>query len=166
MKVRELVKYAIFLAIAVIASYIEHLVNLPFLFPGAKLGLANAVGLIILYIYGKEKFVVFGLLRVLLNALLFSGFGITFLIALGGNVLSSLMVILLLFNKKISIFGLSINSAIYHGVGQVIVVLLIYETIQMLNYVIILTAAGAITGLLMAFITKLVISKIPKSLLE
>ena len=65
MKVRDLVKYAIFLAVAVIFSYIEHLIPLPFLFPGAKLGLANAVGLIILYIYGKEKYIVFGLLSLL-----------------------------------------------------------------------------------------------------
>ena len=43
MKTKELVKYALFLTVAVIASYIEHLVPLPFLFPGAKLGLANSI---------------------------------------------------------------------------------------------------------------------------
>lgn len=165
MKVRDLVKYAIFLAVAVIFSYIEHLIPLPFLFPGAKLGLANAVGLIILYIYGKEKYIVFGLLRVLLSALLFSGFGTTFLISLGGNILASLITMLLTFNKKISIYGISVNGAIFHGIGQILVVSIIYQTVQMFNYVIILSISGIISGLLMAVIVSLLLRKIPKSLL-
>lgn len=165
MKVRDLVKYAIFLAVAVIFSYIEHLIPLPFLFPGAKLGLANAVGLIILYIYGKEKYIVFGLLRVLLSALLFSGFGTTFLISLGGNILVSLITMLLTFNKKISIYGISVNGAIFHGIGQILVVSIIYQTVQMFNYVIILSISGIISGLLMAVIVSLLLRKIPKSLL-
>ena len=166
MKVRDLVKYAIFLAVAVIFSYIEHLIPLPFLFPGAKLGLANAVGLIILYIYGKEKYIVFGLLRVLLSALLFSGFGTTFLISLGGNILASLITMLLTFNKKISIYGISVNGAIFHGIGQILVVSIIYQTVQMFNYVIILSISGIISGLLMAVIVSLLLRKIPKSLLN
>lgn len=165
MKVRVLVKYAIFLALAVIFSYIEHLVALPFLFPGAKLGLANAVGLIILYIYGKERYIVFGLLRVLLSALLFTGFGTTFLISLGGNILASLITILLLFDKKVSIYGIGVNGAIFHGIGQVLVVSIIYQTIQMFNYVLILSLTGIVSGLLMAYLTQLLIKKIPKSLL-
>ena len=166
MKVRDLVKYAIFLAVAVIFSYIEHLIPLPFLFPGAKLGLANAVGLIILYIYGKEKYIVFGLLRVLLSALLFFGFGTTFLISLGGNILASLITMLLTFNKKISIYGISVNGAIFHGIGQILVVSIIYQTIQMFNYAIVLTISGIVSGVLMALVVKLIISKLPKSMLN
>ena len=165
MKTKHIALYGLFLAIAVIANYIEHLIPLPFLFPGAKLGLANAVGLIILYIYGKEKYIVFGLLRVLLSALLFSGFGTTFLISLGGNILASLITMLLTFNKKISIYGISVNGAIFHGIGQILVVSIIYQTVQMFNYVIILSISGIISGLLMAVIVSLLLRKIPKSLL-
>ena len=167
MSVKVLVRYAIFLALAVIASYIEHIVPLPFLFPGAKLGLANAIGLIILYIYGKEKYIVFGLLRVLLNALLFSGFGTTFLISLGGNLFASLITVLLIsINKKVSIYGLSVNGAIFHGIGQVVVVAIIYQTIQMFNYLVILTISGIISGILMAIVINLLIKKLPKSILN
>ena len=166
MKVRTLVKYAIFLSIAVIASYIEHLIPLPFLFPGAKFGLANSIGLLILYIYGKERYIVFGLLRVLISALLFSGFGTTFMISLGGNILASLITILLLFNKKISVFGISVNGAIFHGIGQIIVVSIIYQTIQMFNYAIVLTISGIVSGVLMALVVKLIITKLPKSMLN
>ena len=48
MKTKHISIYALFLAFGVIANYIEHLLPLPFIFPGVKLGLSNAVGLIVL----------------------------------------------------------------------------------------------------------------------
>ena len=163
MKTKELVRFAIFLAAAVVASYIEHLIPLPMLFPGAKLGLANALSLIILFYFGRQKYFIFGLLRVLISALLFSGFGTTFLISLGCNILASIVIICLTYYKKLSIFGLSINGAIFHGVGQVLVVSFIYQTFSMINYMTILLISGIISGFLMALISKLVIDKMPKS---
>lgn len=163
MKTKELVRFAIFLAAAVVASYIEHLIPLPMLFPGAKLGLANALSLIILFYFGRSKYFIFGLLRVLISALLFSGFGTTFLISLGGNILASIVIISLSYYKKLSIFGLSINGAIFHGLGQVIVVSIIYQTFSMINYMVILLISGIISGFLMALVSKLVIEKMPKS---
>jgi heptaprenyl diphosphate synthase len=166
MKSKDLARYSILLAIAFIFSYIEHLVTIPFIFPGAKLGLANAVGLIVLYIYGRDKYFVFGLLRVLLSAVMFTGFGSTFFISLGGNILASLITVLLVSNKHISVYGISINGSIFHGLGQVIVVAIIYKTVQMIDYVVILTISGVITGLLMAFIVNIILTKIPKSYLK
>ena len=148
MKTKDLARYSILLAIAFIFSYIEHLVTIPFIFPGAKLGLANAVGLIVLYIYGRDKYFIFGLLRVLLSAVMFTGFGSTFLISLGGNILASLITILVVSNKNISVYGISVSGSIFHGLGQVIVVAILYKTFQMVDYVIVLTISGVITGFL------------------
>ena len=72
---------------------------------------------------------------------------------------------LLTFNKKISIYGISVNGAIFHGIGQILVVSIIYQTVQMFNYVIVLSISGIISGLLMAVIVSLLLRKIPKSLL-
>ena len=94
---------------------------------------------------------------------MFSGFGTTFLISLGGNILASIVIICLTYYKKLSIFGLSINGAIFHGVGQVLVVSFIYQTFSMINYMTILLISGIISGFLMALISKLVIDKMPKS---
>ena len=162
MKTKELVRFAIFLAAAVIASYVEHLIPIPLLFPGAKLGLANSLSLIILFCFSKKEYVVFGLLRVLLSAL-FSGFGTSFFISLGGNILSSIIVVSLTYSKKISVYGLSINGAIFHGLGQVLVVSIIYQTFAMINYMAILTISGIITGVIVAFIAKMILEKLPKS---
>ncbi len=165
MKIKHLSIYALMLALGVIANYIEHLIPLPFLYFGVKLGLANAIGLIVLNYMGKKSYVFYGLMRVLLSALLFTGFGTTFLIALGGTILASFATILIVTLTNASIYGISMFGAVFHGIGQIIVVCILYQTVQMLWYVLILAVSGTITGILMAFITSLIISKLPKKLI-
>ena len=165
MKTKHIALYGLFLAIAVVANYIEHLIPLPFIFPGVKLGLANAVGLIVLYYLGKKSYAFFGILRVLLSAVLFTGFGSTFMIALGGTIVATIFSILVCSVTKASIYGISATGAVFHGLGQVLVVSLLYGTIQMMWYMLILAISGAITGILMAIVTSLLISKLPKRLI-
>ena len=66
------------LAIGVVISYGESvLLPLAFIAPGVKLGLANTIGLIVLYYFGLKEYVSIGFLRVILTAL-FTGFGFNF----------------------------------------------------------------------------------------
>ena len=51
MKIKQIARYSLFLAVAVIANYVEHLIPLPFVFPGVKLGLSNSIGLLVLYYF-------------------------------------------------------------------------------------------------------------------
>ena len=165
MKTKHIALYGLFLAIAVVANYIEHLIPLPFIFPGVKLGLANSVGLIVLYYLGKKSYAFFGILRVLLSAVLFTGFGSTFMIALGGTIVATIFSILVCSVTKASIYGISATGAVFHGLGQVLVVSILYGTIQMMWYMLILVVSGAITGVLMAIVTSLLISKLPQRLI-
>ena len=164
MKTKHIALYGLFLAIAVVANYIEHLIPLPFIFPGVKLGLANAVGLIVLYYLGKKSYAFFGILRVLLSAVLFTGFGSTFMIALGGTIVATIFSILVCSVTKAYIYGISATGAVFHGLGQVLVVSLLYGTIQMMWYMLVLVVSGAITGVLMAIVTSLLIKKLPERL--
>ena len=54
----------------------------------------------------------------------------------------------------------------FHGLGQVIVVSILYGTIQMLWYMLTLVISSVITGCLMAFITSLIIKKLPEKLVN
>ena len=164
MKTKHIALYGLFLAIAVVANYIEHLIPLPFIFPGVKLGLANSVGLIVLYYLGKKSYAFFGILRVLLSAVLFTGFGSTFMIALGGTIVATAFSILVCSVTKASIYGISATGAVFHGLGQVLVVSILYGTIQMMWYMLVLVISGAITGVLMAIVTSLLIKKLPERL--
>ena len=166
MKTKHIALYGLFLAIAVVANYIEHLIPLPFIFPGVKLGLANSVALIVLYYLGKKSYAFFGILRVLLSAVLFTGFGSTFMIALGGTIVATIFSILVCSVTKASIYGISATGAVFHGLGQVLVVSILYGTIQMMWYMLVLVISGAITGVLMAIVTSLLIKKLPERLVD
>ncbi len=152
--IRRMTRLAILLALGVILNYMEHvLLPTAFIAPGVKLGLANTVGLIVLYFFGVPEFLFIGFLRILMTSL-FTGFGFNFFIALSGWGLSSLFVVIAYYGNKFSIFGLSMISAVLHGIGQVIMVSLLYESVYMLNYLPILSGAGIISGLLIALIAK------------
>ena len=166
MKVKHIALYGLFLALAVIANYIEHLIPIPFIYPGVKLGLANAVGLIVLYYLGRKSYAIFGILRVLLSAVLFTGFGSSFFISLGGTILATIITIILVSFTKSSIYGFSAAGAVFHGLGQVLVVSLLYGTIQMVWYMFVLVISGIITGILMALVTSLLIGKLPERLIS
>ena len=163
---KSIARYALFFALAIIAHYIEHLIPLPFVFPGVKLGLANSIGLLVLYYFDRKSYAVFGLMRVLISAILFVGFGSSFMISLGGTISATLITILLVSFTKSSIYGISSTAAVFHGIGQVVVVSMLYNTVQMMWYVFILSISGVVTGLLMAFVTAMLIKKLPKQLIK
>jgi len=158
--IKKMTRLAILLALGVIINYMEHvLLPTSFIAPGVKLGLANTIGLIVLYYFGVKEFVAIGFLRVVMTAL-FTGFGFNFFISLSGWGLSTLIVLILYAQNKLSIIGLSMVSAVFHGIGQVIMVSILYESMLMLNYLPILSVTGIISGLMIAVITKEVLRRI------
>ena len=166
MKIKSIARYSLFLAVAIIANYVEHLIPLPFVFPGVKLGLANSIGLLVLYYFDRKSYAIFGLLRVLISAVLFVGFGSSFMISLGGTICATIITLLLVSFTKSSVYGMSATAAVFHGVGQVIVVSMLYNTVQMMWYVFILSISGVMTGILMAGVTAMLIKKLPHQLIK
>lgn len=160
MSVKKITRLAIFLTIGVGLNYIESFIPLPLLFPGAKLGLANSIGLLVLYYLGGKYYLGYILLRVLLSAIIWSGFGFAFWISLAGAVLASLVVLLCYRSRVFSIWGLSVIGAVMHGIGQTIMVAILYQTPYMLSYVLILSISGVITGLLIAFLSVGIIKRV------
>lgn len=160
-KINKLTQLSLFLAIGIILNLVEAMIPLPISIPGVKLGLANTIGLVLLYYYSEKEYLLIGLARVIFVGLLRTGlFSMTFVISLGGWFLSSLIVILLYKFKTFSIFGLSIASAVFHGIGQIFVVMIYYNTTGIVLYLPILMLTGVITGLLTSGITALVLSKV------
>ena len=155
---------ALFLALAVLLNFVEHLIPTINTIPGVKLGLANTMGLIVLYFFGKKNFAMIGFFRVLLVSLLFTGlFSSAFFLSLSGWLLSTIVCIILSKVKIFSIYSLSVASAITHGVGQIICSCFIYKSVYMLSYLPIIQFSGLITGVAIAFISSLVITRIEPS---
>jgi heptaprenyl diphosphate synthase len=163
MTTSQLTRFSMLLALGVILNYMElMLIPTAFIAPGVKLGLANAVGLIVLYLFKEKEYLIFGFLRVLLTAL-FTGFGFGFLIGFSGYVVSSMIVLAVVQLKTLSIFGLSLVGAVSHGVGQIIMVTYLYQTPYMVNYLPLLIFTGMIAGLLVAYISREVLIRLKET---
>lgn len=161
----KLVRMALLLAFALVINYLESLVPLPVPLPGVKIGLANCIGLMVLYCFGKKDFVVFNIIKVLMVALVRTGFGTAFLISVMGTLLSTIVTLLVSRFTKASIYGLSIVGALFHSLGQVIMVMILYNNIYMINYLPVLETISILSGCLTAFISANVLEKLPKKLL-
>lgn len=164
-KTNKMIKISLLLAIALIINYLESLIPLPVPFPGVKLGLANCIGLVVLCLYKEKDYVVFNILKVFLTALLRSGFGSAFFIGVSGTILATLFTLLAYKLTKASIYGLSVVGAVFHALGQVLMVMLLYNNIYMINYLSVLEITSVISGLLTAFIASVTLEKLPKRMI-
>ncbi len=123
-KTRKLVYLAVLLSIAIMLHVFEGYLPNPFLFPGAKLGLANVVTLVTIVLFGVR----FGLLLAVVRSLTGSLLGGTFLtfgffMSFAGALVSGLMMALVytLWRKQFSLIGISIFGAICHNLAQLTV---------------------------------------------
>lgn len=160
----KIVRFGFFLAIAVLLHYVESMFPLDSVMPGVKLGLANSVGMLVLCFYGWRDFITFGLLRVLLVGLIGSGlFSVAFFLSLSGVILSSIMTVLVYKFTNCSVLGMSIVGSLFHGVGQVLMVCVIYENVYMISYLPILLSANFVMGAILAQIVASVLRRLPES---
>jgi len=102
---------------------LEGLLPINHVIPGAKLGLANVVILIIVLRFGLKEALMINLLRCFIISL-FTGttFGFTFVLSLGGGICAALAMgaIGRWGMKHVSVIGLSIAGAFAHNIAQVI----------------------------------------------
>ena len=154
----KIVRLAIFLALGIVLNIVESMIPIPIAVPGIRLGLANTMGLIVLYFYSPKEYIAIGFLRVFFVALLRTGLGsVAFILSLSGWFISTLVTLLIYYFRKASIYGLSITSALFHQVGQIIMVMIIYQLPEMINYLPVLLITGGISGALVGFITSRVL---------
>jgi heptaprenyl diphosphate synthase len=91
---------------------------------------------------------------------LFTGFGFNFLIALSGWFLASTAVIAFRRLQQLSIFGLSMVSAVGHGIGQIVMVAWLYQSVYMVNYLPVLMVTGVAAGLIVASLSQQVLVRL------
>ena len=136
--------------VALLLSYVERMLAIPMIVPGMKLGLANVAILIALYILDNKTAFIISILRILISALLFTGFA-SFLYSASGALLSFVVMVLCKKTNIFSMIAISILGGISHNIGQIIVACLIVENIRLLYYMPFLitlgTASGFVTGI-------------------
>ncbi|MDO9491870.1 Gx transporter family protein [Acetobacterium sp.] len=147
-KAYRLVILSLYVAMALILSYIESLIPLPLPIPGAKIGLPNIITLVSLLTLGWPLTMLVVIARIFLSGFMFGG-GFSIVYSLGGGLLSLLVMSLLLhfFKDKISIILISVFGAISHNLGQVIVAAIVVQTTSLLLYFLFLMLLAIPTGL-------------------
>lgn len=147
-KTKKLTFLALSVTLALILSYLEHL--LPPLFtavPGIKLGLPNLVIITLLYRYGVKEAATVSALRLLLVFLLF-GSPLTSVYSLAGATLSLLLMAIMKKIKLFSTVGVSVIGAVMHNLGQILVAIFLFDSLEIGYYMLILTVTGVIAGAL------------------
>ena len=93
-KVHELAACGLFVAVALIFSYVESLLPIPFPVPGMRLGFANIAVLSVLYLYGVRDAFLVNLVRIVLASLLFGNVQSFFFSLAGGMASLGIMALL------------------------------------------------------------------------
>lgn len=158
--IKRLTVYALFIAICLIVGYLENFLSITVIagIPGVKLGLSNALVLILLYNRDVKGAWMVNLARIALSALLF-GSPISFLFSLSGGVTSLTLAHVLSRLKSVSVIGVSISCAVAHNVFQLLAACL-FMGVSVAYYAPVLIAFGAICGLLCGIFAQLILSKV------
>ena len=148
-KTSRMIYMGLLVSQALVLYLVESMIPVPFITPGAKLGLANLVTVIALYTLDNNKDVfLIVCMRLLLSTMV------------GGN-LSSLMysatgailsyIVMVFFKKigkdKLSIIGVSAAGAVFHNIGQLLMASIVVKNIAIMLYLPVLSIAGIGTGI-------------------
>lgn len=152
-------RMAMFVAVAMIFSYIEFLLPIPLPFPGVKLGLANLVIIIPLYLWGFAPAMGISLLRIVLVGITFGNMA-TMMYSLAGGILSLTVMFLAQRIRVISPVGVSIIGGVFHNIGQLVVAMLVIESSKLILYFPVLLVSGGVTGFLIGILAVQVLQRL------
>lgn len=162
MNTRKIVYLALLTSIGLALHILEAAIPNPFIgiAPGAKLGLANIIGLITLTIYGLKYAVIVNLLRCIIAGLATGAITSMFYSIAGALVSTTLMwVIYRFFKRYFSLVGVSVFGALGHNIAQLAVAAFIISNTKIFLYLPIMTLVSIFTGVFIGLTANYTISK-------
>ncbi|MFV0517264.1 MAG: Gx transporter family protein [Aminipila sp.] len=158
-KNQQLAFSSVLATLGLIFSYIEAIFPFSVGIPGVKLGIANLVVIIAMYVLGNSYAISINVIRILVAGLLFSGpFGAIY--SLAGAITSLLTMIILKKTGWFSVVGVSMAGGVMHNVGQLIVAASIISNLKVFYYFPVLLFSGMITGIIIGVISHIILKKI------
>ena len=144
---KKLIFLSLLVSLGLALSLIESMMPLPFIAPGAKLGLSNIVILITLVVFGFKEALIVGMLKSFVFTLVTGSISSLFY-SLSGSILSLLAMYLILskFFKAFSLIGVSIFGAVAHNFAQILVASLMMKNFRIFSYYPILLLTSLFTG--------------------
>ena len=158
---KEAVHFGVFTALALLFSYIESLIPFHIGIPGVKLGLANLIIVIALYKMPWKQTFLLAVTRVVLAGFVFGNL-FSILYSLAGGILSLLVMTLLKKGQHFSVIGISVSGGVFHNVGQLLVAMLVTESLNLFYYVPVLMISGLLTGIVIGILANEMLSRLRK----
>lgn len=161
-KTRKAALFGMMVALAFIFSYLEHLI--PFPLPGVKIGVANIVVMIALYLLGGKEAFYISMVRIILVGFTF-GSMYSMLYSLAGGILSLSVMILMKRSGKFGIPGVSVVGGILHNLGQIVTAVLTMDgNLNLFSLLPVYALSGTIAGIAVGILATLIIQKLKKQL--
>ena len=164
-KIYKMFYMGLLVSMALVLSLIERMLPVPFIAPGAKLGLDNLIIVFSVYtldIY-KDSFIIL-ILKILLSSIL-GGSVSSLLYSISGGVLSFIVTILVkqLGRRYVSVIGVSTSAAVLHNVGQLFAASIIFKNFNIFLYLPILSMVGIGTGIFIGLSANYILNHFSKS---
>ena len=160
-KAKKTALFGMMVALAFTFSYLESLIPINFGIPGVKLGLANLVVVVTMYVMSPKTAFPIAVIRIVLAGLTF-GNAYSLAYSLAGGLLSFAVMVLAKKSNRLSVIGVSMLGGISHNIGQIAVAAFVMGTYRIAYYLPVLLIAGMITGLLLGVAARLIIDRLGK----
>lgn len=149
-RVKKVANYGVLVTLALVASYVETLIPISLGVPGAKIGLANLITIVALFLMGWKDAFAISIIRIVLAGFLFGNLFAIFY-SLAGAILSLLIMMLL---KKLEFGTVAVSCAggVAHNIGQISFAALLVENSRLFYYLPILLIAGVLAGIVIGII--------------
>ena len=160
-KLKKTLILAILSGAGAVLGIIESMLPLLPAIPGGKLGLANIVTVVALYIFGGWECMLISVVRAVISSALYGGFN-AFVYSLAGGVFSALVMTAVynLFSDRVSPVGVSVCGAASHNTAQVAVAWLVVRSNALLPYLGILLAISLVSGICTGFVIRECVKRI------
>lgn len=146
-KTRKLTLCAVMVSLALALSWFERFIPLQMVvpLPGIKLGLANIVTLVALYLMGAKSAYAILAVRCLMGSI-FAGSVTSFIFSITGGTLAMIAMMAAMRVPFLSVYGVSILGAAAHNIGQIIASMAVMQSVYIGAYLPYLLIVAIFTG--------------------
>lgn len=146
--IRKNINIALFVAIAFVLSVIESYIPIMPSIPGGKLGFANIIAVIVLYLYGIKYAFFVSIIRSFLTGLLFSGVN-TLIYSVSGAffAMCAMVLVICIFKEKVSPVGICVAGALFNNIAQISVAAVMISDLTIFTYFCFLAPVSVISGI-------------------
>ncbi len=161
-KTKRLVYLSLLTALAIVLHTIDHYLSAP-LPLGVKLGLANIISLVVVELYGLKEMFMINFFRVMISGLITGSLmSYPFFMSCGGVLLSSLSLVILKKLTTLPMVSTSIIAAVFHNIGQIIVLSFFLSSKAFISYVFIMLISSIPTGIFTGMVAIEILKRVRK----